>query len=104
MSREFSVTVAGGALVGCESGEGVPVLVLHGGPMSDYTEPLVEVLPAGLRLSAISSAACRRARKQSHLTSRPTSLTRCPCSTTEGWSGRGSWGTPGAVTSPSISR
>jgi pimeloyl-ACP methyl ester carboxylesterase len=46
---EFAIPVAGGSLVGWESGEGVPMLVLHGGPLSDYTEPLVEVLPAGLR-------------------------------------------------------
>lgn len=49
MTREFSVAVAGGTLVGWESGEGVPVLVLHGGPLSDYTEPLVGVIPTGLR-------------------------------------------------------
>jgi pimeloyl-ACP methyl ester carboxylesterase len=47
--REFSVAVAGGVIVAWEHGEGVPVLVLHGGPLSDYTEPLVEALPAGLR-------------------------------------------------------
>ncbi len=49
MSSEFSVAVAGGSLVGWESGEGLPVLVVHGGPLSDYTKPLVDVLPAGLR-------------------------------------------------------
>jgi pimeloyl-ACP methyl ester carboxylesterase len=47
--REFTVYVAGGALVGWEHGEGIPALLLHGGPMSDYTEPLVELLPAGMR-------------------------------------------------------
>jgi pimeloyl-ACP methyl ester carboxylesterase len=46
---EFAIPVAGGSLVGWESGQGVPLLVLHGGPLSDYTEPLVGVLPAGLR-------------------------------------------------------
>jgi pimeloyl-ACP methyl ester carboxylesterase len=49
MSREFFVTVAGGSLVGWESGDGMPLLVLHGGPLSDYTQPLVDVLPAGLK-------------------------------------------------------
>ena len=41
--------VAGGVIVAWEHGGGVPALVLHGGPMSDYTEPLVEVLPTGVR-------------------------------------------------------
>lgn len=49
MVREFSVGVAGGGIVGSESGVGVPVLVLHGGPLSDYTGPLADALPAGFR-------------------------------------------------------
>jgi pimeloyl-ACP methyl ester carboxylesterase len=48
VSGEFSVIVPGGALVGRESGRGLPVLILHGGPLSDYTAPLVDVLPDGL--------------------------------------------------------
>ena len=49
MAVEFAIPVAGGSLVGWEPGEGVPMLVLHGRPLSDYTEPLVDVLLAGLR-------------------------------------------------------
>jgi pimeloyl-ACP methyl ester carboxylesterase len=47
--REFRVDVTGGALVAWEHGDGVPALVLHGGPLSDYMEPVVELLPAGFR-------------------------------------------------------
>ncbi len=48
--REFRVAVAGGVIVGWEhGGDGIPAFVLHGGPLSDYTKPLVELLPAGLR-------------------------------------------------------
>ena len=47
--REFCVDVADGSIVGWEHGDGVPALVLHGGPLSDYTAPLVELLPAGIR-------------------------------------------------------
>jgi pimeloyl-ACP methyl ester carboxylesterase len=48
-SRAFAVDAKGGAIVGWEHGDGAPALVLHGGPLSDYTEPLVELLPAGVR-------------------------------------------------------
>jgi pimeloyl-ACP methyl ester carboxylesterase len=46
---EFSVSTDGGALVGWEAGEGVPALILHGGPTSDNTDSLVAVLPGTLR-------------------------------------------------------
>jgi pimeloyl-ACP methyl ester carboxylesterase len=42
---EFAVDVPGGRLVGWESGNGVPALVLHGGPLSDYTAPLAALFP-----------------------------------------------------------
>jgi pimeloyl-ACP methyl ester carboxylesterase len=47
----FSVEVPGGSLAGSEAGPGggIPTLVLHGGPLGDYTGPLVEVLPETLR-------------------------------------------------------
>jgi pimeloyl-ACP methyl ester carboxylesterase len=45
----FSVDVAGGSIVGWETGAGTPLLVLHGGPLTDNTESLVELLPAGIR-------------------------------------------------------
>ena len=46
---EFAVEVAGGTIVGWESGDGERALVLHGGPLiSDYTAPLAEQLD-GLR-------------------------------------------------------
>jgi pimeloyl-ACP methyl ester carboxylesterase len=47
--REFAVDVAGGSIVGWEHGDGVPALVLHGGPLSDYMAPLAELLPEGVR-------------------------------------------------------
>lgn len=46
---QFSVDVAGGRLVGWQAGDGTPALVLHGGPLSDYTAPLVAQLPGSLR-------------------------------------------------------
>ncbi len=49
MTRGFVVPVAGGSVAGWESGDGEPLLVLHGGPLTDYTEPLVDLLPAGCR-------------------------------------------------------
>jgi pimeloyl-ACP methyl ester carboxylesterase len=42
---EFAVDVPGGRLVGWESGSGTPALVLHGGPLSDYTAPLAALFP-----------------------------------------------------------
>jgi pimeloyl-ACP methyl ester carboxylesterase len=47
----FSVSVPGGSLAGHEAGpgDGAPTLVLHGGPVGDYTGPLVAVLPPRLR-------------------------------------------------------
>jgi len=49
VSSEVRVPVAGGELVAWEAGEGLPLLVLHGGPASDYTDSLVPWLPAGVR-------------------------------------------------------
>jgi pimeloyl-ACP methyl ester carboxylesterase len=46
---QFSVAVDGGSLVGWDVGEGTPALILHGGPTSDNTEALPEVLPPALR-------------------------------------------------------
>lgn len=46
---EFTAEVAGGSIVGWEAGSGIPALVLHGGPTSDYTDSLVEALPDTLR-------------------------------------------------------
>jgi pimeloyl-ACP methyl ester carboxylesterase len=46
---EFSVAVEGGSLVGWEAGAGTPALILHGGPATDNTETLVEILPSTLR-------------------------------------------------------
>lgn len=43
--REFAVAVAGGRLVGWQAGAGVPVLILHGGPLTDYTAGLARLLP-----------------------------------------------------------
>ncbi len=37
--------VPGGRLVGWQAGTGVPVLILHGGPLTDYTAGLAELLP-----------------------------------------------------------
>jgi hypothetical protein len=49
VASEFAVEVAGGSIVGRETGAGTPLLVLHGGPLTDNTESLVELLPAGIR-------------------------------------------------------
>jgi proline iminopeptidase len=49
VAASFTVDVPGGVLGGSEAGDGQPALVLHGGPMSDYTASLVEALPPGLR-------------------------------------------------------
>ena len=49
MADEFSVEVAGGSIVGWETGSGTPLLVLHGGPLTDNTESLVALLPPGIR-------------------------------------------------------
>lgn len=48
-ARQFSVEVPAGQLIVWDVGKGVPALLLHGGPMSDYTEPLARVLPGSLR-------------------------------------------------------
>src|SRR5262245_31944648 len=42
---EFVVEVPGGKIVGWQSGDGSPALVLHGGPMTDYTATLTALLP-----------------------------------------------------------
>ena len=51
MTHEFTVAVAGGSLTGWEHGDpdGLPLLVLHGGPMKDATASMVDTLPPGLR-------------------------------------------------------
>ena len=46
---QFSVAVDGGSLVGWEVGDGTPALILHGGPTSDNTEALPDLLPSTLR-------------------------------------------------------
>ena len=48
--REFEVSVMGGAIVGWERGDGRPLLILHGGPITEYTAPLADRLPAGYRV------------------------------------------------------
>jgi proline iminopeptidase len=45
LSVDFRVDVAGGQLVGSQTGDGPPVLILHGGPAVDYTAPLAACLP-----------------------------------------------------------
>jgi proline iminopeptidase len=46
--REFAVTVSGGTITGWQQGEGLDVLLLHGGPgVSDYTESLAAELEDG---------------------------------------------------------
>jgi pimeloyl-ACP methyl ester carboxylesterase len=42
--QRFAVEVPGGKLRAWRVGSGPPALVLHGGPLSDYTEPLGELL------------------------------------------------------------
>jgi pimeloyl-ACP methyl ester carboxylesterase len=42
---DFAVEVAGGRLVGWQAGTGTPVLILHGGPLTDYTAELAGLLP-----------------------------------------------------------
>jgi pimeloyl-ACP methyl ester carboxylesterase len=44
-SGDFVVDVPGGQLVGWQAGDGSPALILHGGPISDYTAPLAQCLP-----------------------------------------------------------
>jgi len=44
-SGDFAVGVAGGRLIGWQAGGGTPVLILHGGPLTDYTATLAELLP-----------------------------------------------------------
>jgi pimeloyl-ACP methyl ester carboxylesterase len=46
---EFRVEVPGGELVGWETGDGAPALLLHGGPATDIMDTLVPVLPDTLR-------------------------------------------------------
>ena len=46
---QFSVAVDGGSIVGWDVGEGTPALILHGGPTSDNTEALPDLLPPALR-------------------------------------------------------
>jgi pimeloyl-ACP methyl ester carboxylesterase len=48
---EFLVPVPGGSITGWATGDGPPVLVLHGGPgLSDYTAPLAAELADGFRV------------------------------------------------------
>jgi pimeloyl-ACP methyl ester carboxylesterase len=42
---EFAVEVADGRIVGWQAGSGPPVLILHGGPLTDYTGGLAQLLP-----------------------------------------------------------
>lgn len=42
---EFAVEVPDGRLVGWGAGTGPPVLILHGGPLTDYTAELAGLLP-----------------------------------------------------------
>jgi pimeloyl-ACP methyl ester carboxylesterase len=42
---EFAVAVPDGRLVGWLAGAGTPVLILHGGPLTDYTVDLAGLLP-----------------------------------------------------------
>ena len=45
-ASDFVVEVPGGRLIGWAAGEGTPALVLHGGPITDYTAPLADLLPS----------------------------------------------------------
>ena len=46
--ERFAVEVPGGELRAWRVGSGPPALILHGGPLSDYTEPLGELLAPAL--------------------------------------------------------
>lgn len=46
---EFTTAVRGGAIVGWETGQETPALILHGGPTSDNTDSLIPALPGSLR-------------------------------------------------------
>ena len=48
---EFRAPVAGGELVGCIGGGGPDLLLLHGGPVSNYMEPLADELRDGYRVA-----------------------------------------------------
>lgn len=48
-AEEFRVATPEGWLTGWDAGQGTPVLILHGGPCSDYTDDLPDLLPGGLR-------------------------------------------------------
>lgn len=48
---EFRVPVSGGHLVGHVAGEGPELLLLHGGPVSNYLEPLADELRDGYRVA-----------------------------------------------------
>jgi len=48
--KQFETSVSGGVIVGWERGEGRPLLLLHGGIITDYTSPLADRLPAGYRI------------------------------------------------------
>jgi proline iminopeptidase len=48
---EFLAPVPGGSVTGWTTGDGPPVLILHGGPgLSDYTAPLADELADGFRV------------------------------------------------------
>lgn len=48
---EFRAPVPGGELVGCIGGGGPDLLLLHGGPVSNYMEPLADELRDGYRVA-----------------------------------------------------
>jgi pimeloyl-ACP methyl ester carboxylesterase len=48
---EFRTRVAGGELVGRVGGQGPELLLLHGGPVSNYLEPLADELRDGYRVA-----------------------------------------------------
>lgn len=50
-TSEFRVPVSGGELVGRIGGGGPELLLLHGGPISNYLEPLAEELRGGYRVA-----------------------------------------------------
>jgi pimeloyl-ACP methyl ester carboxylesterase len=50
-AEQFLAPVPGGVVTGWTTGDGPPVLILHGGPgLSDYTAPLADELAGGFRV------------------------------------------------------